>query len=140
MSSRIYPLKIEVWGEDGEELLSRGHHDPLVFLAAVVRHLRETGDVGYRDTMTREQRREVLTCGRTTCAGFWNDHPEGVTDWLDPVQVRGCQRLQKINHQWRRWLPPRPPTGSEWDDLRYTRIEDGPGVGVFPVTTIDLGG
>ena len=129
MSATTYPLKIEIWGEDGEELLSRGHHDPTAFLAAVVRHLKADG------METRTDRRAWLTCGRLDCAGYWN-RVERPIDWSDPAMLVGCTRIVKVVHQWRRWLPPHKPCGCEWDDLRYSRIVDGPGRGVFPVTAV----
>lgn len=129
MNAKTYPLKIEIWGEDGEVLLSRGHHHPVAFLAAAVRHLREHGSWHIDGAGgTRGERRELLTCGRWDCG---NVPP----DPLGP----GCTRLREVEHEWRRWLPPHKPCGCEWDDLRFTRIEDGPGPGVFPVTVVRLG-
>lgn len=129
MTTKTYPLKIEVWGEDGEELLSRGHHDPITFLAAVVRHLRETDATScLHDGQTSIGRRELLSCGALYGCG----HRPG-------RQQQPCPALRPIEHQWRRWLPPHKPCGCEWDDLRYTRIVDGPGRGVFPVTVVNCG-
>jgi hypothetical protein len=136
---KVHPLKIEAWGEDGEDLVSRGHHAPVAFLAAAVRYLREQGDISYQDTMTATQRRAVLSCGRHDCSGWFTDHPHGQVDWLDPDQAAGCRRLRKVKHEWWRWLPPRPDTGSEWDGMRYAKVVDGPGPGVFPVTIVRLG-
>src|SRR5262245_3090265 len=130
MTRRTYPLKIEVWGEDGEELLSRGHHDPTAFLAACVRHLREQGSFYADAGSSRAERRELLTCGRWDCGNVPPD-PLGLDSH--------CTRLREVQYQWRRWLPPHKPCGCEWDDLRYTEIVAGPGRGVFPVTLVDLG-
>jgi hypothetical protein len=137
---KTHPLQIEVWGEDGEDLVSRGHHDPLTFLAAAVRYLKVDG-LFYREAETPAARRELLSCGRTNCAGFYDQQARagrapGEIDWLDPEQAAGCRRLRKVEHEWWRWMPPHPPTGSEWDGMRYTRVEDGPGAGVFPVTIL----
>ncbi|HEV8653315.1 MAG TPA: hypothetical protein VG276_28955 [Actinomycetes bacterium] len=41
---RAYPLKVERWGEDGELLLSRGHHEPRTFREAAQEFCVEDAD------------------------------------------------------------------------------------------------
>jgi len=38
-----YPLKVQQWGEDGEVLLSKGHHPPCAFLRRAIRLLAHDG-------------------------------------------------------------------------------------------------
>jgi hypothetical protein len=104
-----YKLAPELWGEDGDELVSRGHHPPLPFLLAGERLMRSEAQVSY-------------SLGHST---------------LKDAVISGRLRLD-VRHEWRRVLPPGRPTGSEWDDLRYTQIVEGPGRGVFPVTVVYL--
>lgn len=109
---RAYPLKVERWGEDGELLVSKGHHPPCAFLRRAIRLVAHGYTLDDQPSeWDRAQAREVL-------AVF--DHDD-------------------VDHEWWRHKVSRDRgEGTEWEGMRFFKIVDGPGPGVFPVTVVRL--
>jgi hypothetical protein len=107
-----YPLKVERWGEDGENVVSKGHHDPCAFLRRAIR---------------------LVAHGYTL-----DDEP---SEW-DRAQAREMLATldhDDVEHEWWRHSPSRDMgAGTEWEGMRFFKIVDGPGRGAFPVTVVRL--
>lgn len=111
-TNRQYPLEVQRWGEEGELIVSKGHHPPCPFLRRAIRLVTH----GYRlddppDHWTRGEAREML-------ADLNHDD---------------------VQHEWWRHSPSRTMgRGTEWEGMRYFKAVAGPGRGAFPVTVVRL--
>jgi hypothetical protein len=109
---KVYPLKVERWGEEGEIILSRGHHPPCSFLRRAVR-LVHREPLGFGDDDWREVFADLFESAH---------HPHDTVNW----------------EWWRHSVSRDMGEGTEWEGMRYYTPVAGPGPGVFPVTVVRL--
>jgi hypothetical protein len=111
-TTRAYPLKVEIWGEDGEILVSKGHHPPCPFLRRAIRSFRR---------------------GVRAAPGYYGWDPDELRDLLTSLGH------DDVRYEWWRHSPSRDMgKGTEWQGTRYFQHVAGPGRGAFPVTVVRL--
>jgi len=109
---KSYLLDVQRWGEEGETVVSKGHHPACPFLRRAIRLVAH----GYRlddppDQWTRDEAKEML-------ADLGHDD---------------------VAHEWWRRSPSRGMgRGTEWEGMRWFKVVPGPGRGAFPVTVVRL--
>lgn len=111
---KTYPLEVQRWGEDGEIVLSKGHHPACPFLRRAIRLVAQ-GSRWHDPLIPWDRAREEL---REELAELGHDD---------------------VSHEWWRHSPSRDMgRGTEWEGMRYFKRVPGPGMGAFPVTVVRL--